>query len=129
MEKGNFVDLNVIWKQRCELRTKGFKLLVDSDKLHAEATNFMGGYEIKAEDVKRWVKGENLYVEGYKLKTEAWQLFAEGDKLWAEAILKKYGNIQIEWIKKRQIYERGLTAEKDRNYKCKLETGELFEWR
>lgn len=124
MKKRNFVDLNVIWKRRCELRTKGFELLKEGDKLHAEANNFFGGYKIKAEDVKRWVKGENLYIRGYKHKTEAWQLFAEGDKIWAEAILKKYGNINIEWIK-RQSYGRGLTAERDCN--CKLETGELFE--
>ncbi len=124
MEKGNFVDLNVIWKQRCELRTKGFKLLAEGDKLHAEAANFFGGYKIQAADIKRWVKGENLYVEGYKLKTEAWQFFAEGDKLWAEAILKKHGNINIEWENRQK---QGLTAEKD-GY-CKLVTGELFEVR
>ncbi len=120
----NIIDLSAIWKQRCELRAKGFGLLVEGDKLHAEATNFMGGYEIRAEDVKRWVKGENLYVEGYKLKTEAWQLFAEGDKLWAEAILKKYGNIQIEWIRG---HGKPFTAERDGG--CRLETGELFELR
>jgi len=124
MEKVNFVDLNVIWKQRCKLRIKGFKLLVEGDKLKTEAFSFMGGYKIKAEDVKHWVKGENLLVECYKLKTEAWQLFAEGDKMWAEAILKKYGNIKIEWEDRQG---QGLTAEKD-GY-CKLETGELFEVR
>ena len=124
MEKVNSVDLNAVWKRRCELRTKGFKLLAEADKLKTEAFSFMGAYKIKAEDVKGWVKGENLLIDCYKLKTEAWQLFAEGDKLWAEAILKKYGNIKIEWIRG---HGKPLTAERDGN--CKLETGELFELR
>ena len=71
MKKGDIVDLKVIWKQRCELRKKGFGLLEEADKLHSEANNLLGGYNIRAEDIKRWVKGENLYVKEYQLKTEA----------------------------------------------------------
>ena len=131
MEKKDFVDLNVIWKQRCELRAKGYELLVKSDKLHSEAFNFLGGYKIRAEEiVKRWLKGENLFIECYKLKAEAFKLFAESDKSWSEAILKKYGSIKIEFIKrvKEEIrWEEGRYLGKDCD--CKLETGEFFKWR
>jgi hypothetical protein len=128
--KGHLVDLNVVWKQRCELRTKGFELLAEADKLHAKAESFVGGYKIEVKDVERWVEGENLYIESYNVKAEAWRLFAEGDKLWADAILTKYGNIKIEWIKRVEEeikLEEGRYLGKDCD--CKLETGELFEWR
>ncbi len=128
--KGHLVDLNVVWKQRCEFRTKGFELLAEADKLHAKADSFVGGYKIEAKDVERWVEGENLYIESYNVKAEAWKLFAEGDKLWAHAILTKYGNIKIEWIKRVEEkikLEEGRYLGKDCD--CKLESGELFEWR
>ena len=131
MEKKDFFDLNVVWKRRCELRAKGYELLAESDELHEKADNFLGGYKIEAEEiVKRWLKGENLFIECYKLKAEAFKLFAESDKSWAEAILKKYGNIKIEFIKrvKEEIkWEEGRYLGKDCD--CELETGELFEWR
>ena len=132
MEKKDIVDLNAVWKRRCELRAKGYELLKEkSDKLHSEAFNFMGGYKIRPEEiVKRWLKGENLFIECYKLKAEAFRLFAESDKSWAEAILKKYGNIKIELMKrvKEEIkWEEGRYLGKDCD--CKLEIGELFEWR
>ena len=130
MEKGN-IDLNLIWKRRCELRAKGFDLLAESDKLHSEAFNFIGGYKIRVEEiVKRWLKGENLFIECYNLKAEAFKLFAESDKSWAEAVLKKYGNIKIELTKrveKEFKWEEGRYLGKDCD--CKLETGELFKWR
>ena len=45
------------------------------------------------------------------------KLRAEGSKLWADAILEVHGNITLEW----------LHREKQDDYACKLETGEVFE--
>ena len=125
------VDLNAVWKRRCELRAKGYGLLKKADKLRAEADNFMGGYKIRPEEiVKRWIKGENLFIDCYKLKAEAWELFAEGDKSWAEAIFKKYGNIKIEFIKRvKEEVKWGEGRYFGKDCDCKLETGELFKWR
>lgn len=57
-----------------------------------------------------WNKRDKLWAEGAKLK-------AEGDKLWAEAIIKIKGNIKIEW--------EWIPSKE--SYRCKLETGEIFE--
>ena len=130
MEKKEIVNLNAVWKRRCELRAKGYEFLAKADKLHSEAFNFLGGYKIRPEEIiKRWLKGENLFMECYKLKAEAFGLFAESDKSWAEAILKKCGNIKIEMIKrveKEFKWEEGRHLGKDCD--CKLETGEFFKW-
>jgi len=42
---------------------------------------------------------------------------AEGDKLWAEAILKAYGNIKLEWKNWNEKYK---------SYECHLENGEVY---
>lgn len=57
-----------------------------------------------------WAKRAKLRDDGDKLR-------AEGDKLWAEAIIEIKGNIKIEWQ---------LVSDKS-TYRCKLETGEVFE--
>jgi len=64
-----------------------------------------------------WEKRANLWAEGAKLEAEGAKLRAEGAKLWAEAIIEVKGNIKIEWE---------WISEKE-NYRCKLETGEVFE--
>ena len=68
------------------------------------------GDKLRAEGDKLWAEGAKLWAEGAKLR-------AEGDKLWACAILEIKGNIKIEW---------GWVLEKSA-YRCKLETGEVFE--
>jgi len=68
------------------------------------------GDKLRAEGDKLWAEGNKIWAEGDKLR-------AEGDKLWAEAILEVHGNIKLEW---------SYISKKD-DYKCTLETGEVFE--
>ena len=56
-----------------------------------------------------------LQAEGDKLQAEGDKLRAEGDKLWAEAV---YGNTKLEW--------KNYNSKKQ-DYKCHLETGEIFK--
>ena len=62
-------------------------------------------------------EGDKLWAEGAKLWAEGDKLWAEGAKLWAEGILEVYGNITLkwEWIETKQ------------DFRCELETGEVFE--
>jgi hypothetical protein len=62
-------------------------------------------------------EGAKLRAEGDKLWAEGAKLWAEGSKLWACAILEIKGNIKIgwEWVSEKSAY------------RCKLETGEVFE--
>ena len=69
------------------------------------------------ERAKLRAEGDKLRAEGDKLWAEGDKLWAEGDKLWACAIIEIKGNIKIEWE---------YVSEKN-NYRCKLETGEVFE--
>jgi len=69
------------------------------------------------ERAKLRAEGAKLRAEGAKLRAEGAKLRAEGDKLWAEAILEIKGNITLEWT---------WVSEKS-DYKCTLETGEVFE--
>ena len=62
-------------------------------------------------------EGDKLWAEGDKLRAEGDKLWAEGDKLWACAIIEIKGNIKIDWE---------YVSEKN-NYRCRLETGEVFE--
>ena len=98
------LTLKIAWKKRAKLRAEG-------DKLWAE------GAKLRAEGAKLWAEGDKLRAEGAKLRAEGAKLWAEGDKLWACAILEIKGNIKIEW---------GWVLEKSA-YRCKLETGEVFE--
>ena len=72
---------------------------------------------LKAEGDKLWADCDKLRAEGDKLRAERDKLWAEGDKLWACAILKIKGNIKIKWT---------YVSEKS-DYRCTLETGEVFE--
>ena len=70
-----------------------------------------------AEGDKLWAEGDKLRAEVAKLWAEGAKLRAEGDKLWACAIIEIKGNIKIDWE---------YVSEKN-DYRCRLETGEVFE--
>ena len=65
--------------------------------------------------LKLQAEGDKLQAEGDKLRAEGNKLRAEGDKLWAEAV---YGNTKLEW--------KNYNSKKQ-DYKCHLETGEIFK--
>lgn len=92
IKKVKGLSLNFIWKKRLKLRADGDELCAEGDKLHA--------------------KGNKLHAKGNKLYAEGNKLYAESNKLWAEAILKLYGDINIDW---------------NGHNECKLETGEIFK--
>ncbi len=91
------LGLSDVWNTRAKLCAEGAKLRAEGDKL--------------------WAEGDKLSAECAKLRAEGAKLSAEGDKLWAEGVLEVYGNIRLEWE---------WVPEKQ-NYRCKLETGEVFE--
>jgi hypothetical protein len=91
------LTLEIAWKKRAKLWAEGDKLWAEGNKL--------------------WAEGNKLWAEGAKLRAEGAKLRAEGDKLWAEAVIEIKGNILIEW---EYISEKS-------DYRCKLETGEVFE--
>ena len=91
------MTLKLAWKKRTKLRAEGDKLSAEGAKLRAE--------------------GAKLRAEGDKLSAEGAKLRAEGDNVWACAIIEIRGNITLEWE---------WVSEKQ-DYRCKLETGEVFE--
>jgi len=76
------------WKERVKLQAEGGKLRAEGAKLRPE--------------------GDKLYAEGDKLR-------ADGDILWAEAIIERFGNIEIKWV----LRNRGRD--------CHLESGEIYK--
>lgn len=57
-----------------------------------------------------WKKRLKMWAEGNRLR-------AEGDRLWADAVSSNRGKIISEWE----------WIEEKENYRCKLQTGEVFE--
>lgn len=68
--------------------------------------------------LKYWAVGTKLLIEGDKLRVKGTKFRARGYKLWADCILKRYGNIKMEW--------KNWSKEK-KDYECHLETGEVFK--
>lgn len=71
-----------------------------------------------------WKKRNKLWEDVVKLRAEADNIMAKGDKLWAEAdnlwlkaVSEIKGDISINW---QWVNEKN-------NYRCVLETGEVFE--
>jgi hypothetical protein len=75
------------WETRNKLRAEGDKLCAESYKLYAESS-------------KGYAEGDKLYAEGRKL-------YAEGNIQWCDAIIKEYGNVEIEWEGDSCILENG----------------------
>ncbi len=78
------------WNERKKLRAEGNKLRAEGDKLYVE--------------------GDKLYAEGYKLRAEGYKLFAEGDLFFINAVIAKFGNVDIsydgnDWIVQGERYE------------------------
>jgi len=74
--------------------------------------------------IKAWEKRSKLRAEGSKLWAEGSKLRAEGSKLRAEgsivflaAVIKRYGNIALEW---KNWNEQQLS------YECHLGNGEIY---
>ena len=66
---------------------------------------------------KEWEERKRLLAEGDKIVAEGDKLRAKGAKLWVEAILEKFGNIEIKW---EWIPEKA-------DGRCALENGEVYE--
>lgn len=105
-------NLNKVWKKRLEMRAEANKLRAEGSKLYAE------GRKLMAEGNKLWAEGDKLYVEGRKLWAEANKLKAEGGLLFINAVIKVYGNIELEFKN---------WDEDKKDYDCHLETGEVFK--
>lgn len=91
------------WEKRLKLHIKADKLCEEGNKLAAERVKF-------GVSDKLYVKGDKLYEKGCKL-------YAKGNELWAEAVLKVYGNIKMEWKNWDETYNL---------QECHLENGEVY---
>ena len=132
----NNKELKKAWKLRLKLRKDAKKLEtelnnkeIQSSKLALEHLNVQriieyenGTYKTKKDELL-FEYCNTCYKDAIILKEEciirAKEIInniVESDKIWIDAIIKIYGNINIEWI-----YNI-----KKNDYNCKLENGEIY---
>ncbi len=132
----NNINLKKVWKLRMKLRTKAKKIEtelqnkeVQSLKLNLETINVSrqieyenGIYKSEKDEVlsdySNACYNDSLILkeECIKRSKEIINNIIESDKIWIDAVIKIYGNINIEWI-----YNT-----KKNDYECKLENGEIY---
>jgi hypothetical protein len=106
--------LDEVWQKYCSLLCLSKKILEAEQLAMREYRRIdYHAHRGMASGLKEISYANKICAFGEELCAQARKLEAEGKKLWAEAILKRYGDIHVEW---------GV------NGSCRLQNGEYFEF-